>query len=116
MTNKIFISQGTLELSRNRAERRLNAILDNQDKLFIPNLKPLDTGEVDNSHTDLSLFQASPVNYQVKQKTKTSLSLLDTGEAGNFGSDTIFTSFPSPVNYNHPNIQKFLKKWGLDYL
>jgi len=68
MSNKIFISQGTLELSRNRAERRLNAILDNQQKML--------------SHTNTFQF-------------------VDTGEAGNFGFDTIFTSFPSPVYCKH---------------
>jgi len=86
MSNKIFISQGTLELSRNRAERRLNAILDNQQKMLshTNTFQFVDTGEEQVSvccHSDTSFHTASPV-----------------------------------YNPNHSRVIWFRNKYGLNYL
>ena len=69
MTNKkLFISQGTLELGRNRNERKLNAILDNnpnQQQVVLNNIlnpfSSVDTGEDMVSVNSDSSFQTSPV-------------------------------------------------------
>jgi hypothetical protein len=67
MSKHIFISKGTLELGRNRSERRLNAIFDNQQRNngsdTIATFSSVGTGEVaglsDNS--GLLPFTSSPV-------------------------------------------------------
>jgi hypothetical protein len=68
--SKIFISQGSLELGRGRNQRRLNAILDNQQTKddgsdTIPFFQSVDTGEVtdgnSDSHSEAPLFISSPV-------------------------------------------------------
>lgn len=76
---KIFISQSELENGRNRRNRQLIAILDNQDKRLYTNLPHLDTGEGQVSVVSDSSFQ------------------------------------PSSVDYNHPQIIKFFKRYP-DYV
>jgi hypothetical protein len=61
MKKHIIISQGTLDLSRDRLRRRLTAILDS-DKGLNTNLTNLDTGEESNfSNANFTSFQSSPV-------------------------------------------------------
>jgi len=69
MSKHIIISKGTLDLSRDRLKRRLEASLDNhnQDTGFeVPFNSRLDTGEESNfSEADFTSFQTSPVQSQI---------------------------------------------------